>query len=424
MLNNINNRKAVPIILFRSLIGFNTRIIRYLVPLFLIFLSWNEYMYGLLFSVAGYLTTGAIIGLGYITDVKKRKYTMIIGIGVSAISLVLFYFAGLSEIRWWMIASYSLFGISGQLAQLSLTTLMADITSTKKEKTKLFSYMAFFWNFMGVIAPLVGGGILALFNLFQTQKSSYLSLLLFVAAFLFITMLLAFKFPIPDTTKETASEISKGEEWKNFEDKDKKPIRLQLISFFVCEAIIGFTSGIAIPFIQFYIISYFETSDFIWSVILASSNVGIAFGSLFMYNLSDKFGNEKSLAFLHFLVPALAFGITLGTSLPVVSTFFVLRGTAANMSRPAWNSFFYGWLPPKYRGTSTGFVSAGRRLARALGTQSGSFIFGALGAWTFPLATAGYPIAIMIPVVVQLLLKKKTKKDDEVQILADTSERF
>ena len=113
MLNNINNRKAVPIILFRSLIGLNTRLIRYLIPLFLIFLNWNEYMYGLLFSVAGYLTTGIIIGLGYITDVRKRKYTMIIRIGVSAISLVLFYFASLSEIKWWMIAAYSLFGISG-----------------------------------------------------------------------------------------------------------------------------------------------------------------------------------------------------------------------------------------------------------------------------------------------------------------------
>ena len=143
-----------------------------------------------------------------------------------------------------------------------------------------------------------------------------------------------------------------------------------------------------------------------WSILQAVSNVGIAVGSLFMHNLSDKFGNEKSLASLHFLVPALAFGITLGTTLPVVSTFFILRGTAADMLRPAWNSFFYGWLPPRYRGTSTGFVSAGRMLTRALGTQSGSFIFAALGAWTFPLATAGYPIAIMIPVIVQLFLKK------------------
>lgn len=146
MINNINNRQAVPIILFRSLIGFNTRLIRYLVPLFLIFLSWNEYMYGLLFSVAGYLTTGVIIGLGYITDIKKRKYTMIIGIGVSAVSMLLFYFASLSEIKGWMIAAYSLFGISGQLAQLSLTTLMADVTSTKKKLNSLVT-----WHFFGIL---------------------------------------------------------------------------------------------------------------------------------------------------------------------------------------------------------------------------------------------------------------------------------
>jgi len=393
-----------------------------MMPLFLIFLDWNEYMYALLFSVAGYLATGAIIGLGYITDVKKRKYTMIIGIGISSLSMVLFYIASNYEIKGWMIAAYSLFGVSGQLVQLSLTTLMADITSTKKEKTRFFGYMAFFWNMTGVVAPLLGGAFLILFNRFQSSKQSYQTLLLFVAAFLFITMLLAFKFPIPEQTKDQASIISKGEEWKNFEDKDKKPIRVQLVAFFVCEAIMGFTSGIAVPFISFHIITTFKTSDFIWGIILAGSNAGIALGSLLMVRLSKVFGNEKALAALHFLAPVLALGITLGTLLPVVSTFFVIRSSAVNMSRPSWQSFFYGWLPPKYRGTSTGFVSAGRRLTRALGTNAGGFFYTVLGAWIFPLAMLGYPVAIMIPIVVQLFLKKRFKQEDEIQPILSSEE--
>lgn len=424
MFNNAKNQKAVPIILFRTLVGFNTRLIRYLVPLFLIFLSWNEYFYGLLFSVAGYLATGVIIGLGYITDVKKRKYTLIAGIGISALAMLLFYFASMSEIKGWMIAAYSLFGVSGQLAQISLTTLMADVTPTKKEKTRFFGYMAFFWNVAGVVAPLLGGVFLTLFNLFQSQKQSYMSLMLFVSVFLFLTMLLAFKFPIPETSKETASEIAKGEEWKSYENKSKKPIGFQLVAFFVCEAIIGFTSGIAVPFIQYYIITDFNTSDIIWSVILAASNVGIAVGSLFMAKISDRFGNEKSLAVLHFLVPPLALGLALGGTLWTVAIFFVTRSTSVNMTRPAWNSFFYGWLPPKYRGTSTGFVGAGRRLSRSLGTQAGSFIYVALGPLTFPIATLGYPIAIMIPIIMQKFLKNKKKDIEEPQIITSDDERI
>ncbi len=393
-------------------------------PLFLIFLDWNEYFYGMLFSVAGYLATGTIIGLGYITDVKKRKYTMIVGIGISAISMLLFYFAGMSEIKWWMIAAYALFGVSGQLVQISLTTLLADVTPTKKEKTKFFGFMAFFWNMTGVIAPLLGGGLLILFNVFQSQKSSYLTLVLVVAVFLFITMLLAFKFPIPETTKEKASEISEGEEWKSYENKSKKPIRIQLGAFFACEVIFGLTSGIAVPFIQYYLINHFQTSDIIWSVILAASNVGIAVGSLTMVRLSERFGNEKTLVFFHFIVPVIALGISLGTSLWVVSIFFTLRSTAANMSRPAWNSFFFGWLPPKYRGTSTGFVGAGRRLARSLGTQAGSFIFAALGVWTFPIATLGYPLAIIIPVIVQKFLKNKVEQEEDTPLVTADGERL
>ena len=165
-------------------------------------------------------------------------------------------------------------------------------------------------------------------------------------------------------------------------------------------------------------------SDIIWSIILAASNVGIAVGSLLMVRLSERFGNEQSLAFFHFIVPILALGISLGSALWVVSIFFVVRSTAANMSRPAWNSFFYGWLPPKYRGTSTGFVGAGRRLARSLGTQAGSFIFAALGVWTCPSGTLGYPIAIMIPVIVQLFLKNKAEKEEGVQVITADSERL
>jgi MFS family permease len=424
MLNNSTNPKAAPIIFFRTLVGFNTRTIRFLVPLFLIFLEWNEYFYGLIFSVAGYLATGVIIGLGYITDVRKRKYTLIAGIGVSSLSMLLFYFASISEVKGWMIAAYSLFGVSGQLAQISLTTLMADVTPTKREKTRFFGYMAFFWNMAGVIAPLLGGAFLTLFNLFQSQKQSYLSLMLFISAFLFLTTLLAFKFPIPETTKEDAHKISEGEEWKSYEDKDRKPIGFQLLAFFACEALIGFTSGIAVPFIQFYIITEFNTSDLIWSVILASSNVGIGVGSLLMVKITDRFGTEKSLAVQHFLVPLLALGITLGTSLWVVSIFFVTRSTSVNMTRPAWNSFFYGWLPPKYRGTSTGFVGAGRRLSRSLGTQAGSFIYVALGAWTFPVATLAYPIAIMIPIIMQRFLKNRDREEEEPILIPSDTEHI
>jgi MFS family permease len=151
-----------------------------------------------------------------------------------------------------------------------------------------------------------------------------------------------------------------------------------------------------------------------WAIVLAASNAGIALGSLAIMPLSRKIGNEKILALLHYAVPALALGLALSPGLGLASVFFVFRSSAANMSRPAWNSFFYSWLPPKYRGTSTGFVSAGRRLTRALGTTVGGIIYTAAGgilAWTFPVITLAYPVAIMIPVTMQRFLKKNQEED-------------
>ncbi len=433
--NHTNGTKVNSIIFFRVLIGFSNRMVRYVVPLFVIFLSWDSFSYGLLFSVSGYLATGVVLGLGYITDVRKRKYTMIAGIGLASVSMFLFYISSFTEIKGWMIAAYSLFGVSGSLAQISLTTLLADVSPSKKDKTKFFSIMAFFWNLTGVFTPLIGGAFLTLFSIkypiFQSYlnspttlfvehsplylqlRSGYMFLILGVAIFLLITMLLAFKFPIPDTTKEEAKEMTKDDDWKQFEKTGKKPIGIQLAAFFICEAIIGFTSGVAIPYIRYFIIDELGATDLEWAYILSASNVGIAVGSLVVLPWSNKMGNEKVLAILHFAVPALALGITLGPTLAFVAVFFVLRGTAANMSRPTWNTFFYSWLPPKYRGTSTGFVSAGRRLTRALGTMSGVFIYEALLAWTFPIATLGYPIAILIPIIAQRLLRGKNseKKD-------------
>lgn len=398
----------------RTLVGLNTRLIRYAMPLFLIFLSWNEFYYGLLFSVAGYFATGAIVGLGYITDLKKRKYVMIAGIIASTLSLILFSSVAVFEDKILMIATYSLFGVSGSLVQLALSTLLADITPSKREKTKNFGFFAFFHNMTGVIAPLLGGGYLALYSSFRPQKEAYLSLFVVVSVLSLLTALLALKLPIPETTKTEARQLAQDDEWKSFERGGKKSLFVQFLSFFFCEALIGFTSGVAIPFLQYYIINEvldgYANVDQLWSIILSLSNVGIALGNLVMIPMTKRLGNEKSLAILHILVPLLALGIALSTNIYFLSLFFILRSSAANMSRPAWNSFFYSWLPPEVRGRGTGVVNAGRRLSRALGTQTGSFIYVALGVWTFPIATLAYPVAIFVPIIVQYLIKSKERK--------------
>ena len=434
MFNREKNNKAFSIIFYRTLIGLSNRLTQYFIPLFIIFLDWNDFYYGLIFAVAGYLASGLIIGLGYITDVKKRKYTMIAGLGAAGISMFLFYASSFTELKGWMIAAYSLFGVSRSLTQISLTTLLADVTPSKDEKTRFFGFMHFFWNLAGVIAPLLGGAYLTIYANFRTHrasfgsfndstfsdlhfladKSPYMNIILFIAIFLIVTMFLTFKFPVPDTSKEEAKEISIGEDWKNYEEKSSKPIGFQLLAFFFCEAIIGFTSGVAIPFIRRYMIEDLLATDMQWAIILAASNAGIAIGSLVIVPISKKIGNEKILGILHYAVPALALGLALSPGLGIASVFFIFRSTAANMSRPAWNSFFYSWLPPKYRGTSTGFVSAGRRLTRALGTTIGGIIYTAAGSilpWTFPVITLAYPIAIMIPISMQRRLKKNQREE-------------
>ncbi len=429
MFNLDENKQAYSIIFYRTLIGLSNRLTQYVIPLFIIFLNWNDFYYGLIFAVAGYLASGLIIGLGYITDVRKRKYTMIVGLGAAGISMFLFYATSFTDLKGWMIAAYSLFGVSRSLTQISLTTLLADITPSKEEKTRFFSFMHFFWNMAGVIAPLLGGVYLSIYANYRTHqgvftpfqggefsyfhliadKGPYMNMILFIAIFLIVTMFLSFRFPVPEASKEEAKKISKGEDWKKYEEKSKKPIGFQLLAFFFCESIIGFTSGIAVPFIRKYIIDDLSASDMQWAIILAASNAGIALGSLAIVPLSKKIGNEKILAILHFAVPALALGLALSPGLILGSVFFVFRSSSANMSRPAWNSFFYSWLPPKYRGSSTGFVSAGRRLTRALGTTIGGIIYDSAGRilpWTFPVVTLAYPIAIMIPIIMQRFLKK------------------
>lgn len=437
------NNKAYSIIFYRTLIGLSNRLTQYFVPLFIIFLNWNDFYYGLIFAVAGYLASGLIIGLGYITDVKKRKYTMIAGLGAAGISMFLFYAASFTDMKVWMIAAYSLFGVSRSLTQISLTTLLADVTPSKEEKTKFFSLMHFFWNMAGVVAPLLGGAYLTIYASFRTHygsftafnggnfsdfhliadKSPYLNIILFIAIFLIVTMFLTFRFPVPDTSKEEAKELSRGEDWKKYENGSKKPIGFQLLAFFFCESIIGFTSGVAIPFIRKYVIEDLSASDMQWAIILAASNAGIALGSLTIVPLSKKFGNEKILAILHFAVPALALGLALSPGLILASVFFVIRSSSANMSRPAWNSFFYSWLPPKYRGSSTGFVSAGRRLMRALGTTIGGVIYNTAGRilpWTFPVVTLAYPLAIMIPIIMQRFLKKNKDEETADKTISDS----
>ncbi len=414
------------IIFFRIMVDFTSRLLSYMLPLMLIYMGWNELWYGLIYSVAGYASTATVFFLGYITDIRKRRNTLIAGIGLSVLSMAGFYFSTISELKIWMIGTYAFFGLAGSLTEMSLNTLLADISHSKDKKIQSFSLLEFFRNIGGVLAPLIGGIFLTVYTKFRIRQEAYLALMIIITVLLFLTFLFSFKFPIPIMDKEEVRKLKTDEEWSTFEkDKEKKSIGLQLGAFLLCQLILGFTSGVAIPFLRFYIIDYFAVSDMTWAIISAIFNLGIAFGNLSIVPMSKRVGNEKTLGFLYFIVPLLALGIALGNALPVVVTFHVLRGSAANMSRPAWNSFFYSWLPPEFRGRSSGLVSAGRRLARSGGTNVGAIIFPLLGKWTFPIMMLGYPVAILIPLLVQKFLKnndtnsKKYKENGSTDVTAD-----
>lgn len=377
----------------------------FMLPLYGLDKGWSDSHYGFVLAIGGFTAMAVTFFLGILVDMKFKRTTMIIGLFATIISALIFTRVDDTALT---IAFYSLYAVGMQLMMISTNTFIANETKKGADRTKGFSGNLFFAGIGRMFAPLACGYLL----IFLDFDSVFAIMAMFGAIALMLVLTL--KLGAEETPKEEIEyaeniSVDSGDDYSTMQDDDKGKMSILgvQVSFAIGKMLMGFASGIAIPFISWYILSRFEPSTEVWGLVCSMSYICMSLGYLLMAHTAEKVGKANIVLIFWLLVIPCALGIALSSSFLWISVFFVARRFFAMTPGAAWNSFLFEWIPPKHRGKTLGMLQVGQRGARSTGTLVGGFAFGALGVALFPLAMVAYPIAGLLPLIQSRRAKKK-----------------
>ena len=392
--------------------GFRTLFVPFSVDI----LGIDNIQYGLIQSIGGYAAMGIVFFLGMIVDVQFKKITMMIGI-VSAIASAMLF--PRVNVYWLSVLFYCMFTIGVLLMMISTNTFIANETKKGAQRTTGFSYNMIFRGIASAIAPI------SFTYLLEKTTLDYNWVYAIMGGFgaIALVLVIALRLIVEDTPQEEidyAANLSEdsGDDYTQFEkeSKGRNSVRLVQISFGIGRMLMGFASGVAIPFVGIYMYNQFNLTEIQWGWLNSINWVVLTFGYLFMGFIAERVGKEIIVVIYWTLVIPAAVGIMLaGTAemFYLTAFFFMLRFLLAMTPSAAWNSFLFEWIPPKHRGKIMGILQTGQRGLRATGTLAGGYIFDAIGAMIIPIAMIAYPLAGLIPLIVSRNVKKKLKLEEE-----------
>jgi len=386
-----------------------------LVPFSANILELTVDQYGLIQSVGGYAAMGVVFLLGILVDIQFKKITMALGIICSIISAVLFPL--ITGIYGLSVFFFCFFTVGQLMMMISTNTFIANETKRGSERTSGFSSNMIARGIASIIAPISFSALVEK----TTLNYSYVYIIMGFFGVVALVLVFSLRLIAEDTAKEEIQyaeglSVESGDEFAKYEEhkEGKKSVLFVQAAFGVGRMLMGFASGIAIPFVGWFMLDQLSLTAFEYGILNSVMWVVITFGYLFMAFIAERVGKEKIVVIYWTLVIPAALGIMLAGNagmLYLTSFFFILRFLFAMTPSAAWNSFLFEWIPPKHRGKVMGLLQTGQRGLRATGTLVGGLVFGTIGATIFPVAMVVYPIAGLIPLIMSRVVKKRMEKE-------------
>ncbi|MBN2228576.1 MAG: MFS transporter [Candidatus Thorarchaeota archaeon] len=359
--------------------------------------------YGFIVAIAGYVQAIALFPAGSLSDKMGRGLAILIGGVVSGVGLILMPFA-LDTTS--ILLLYALTGVGSGFTMTSIKTLVADYTERGEERTRSYGITMAAGTMAAVVGPLIAGFILDPIALpgINPEMVRY-TITFFMWGILRIATGIAglvterwLKKNI--IRKRVATTIIIEEKPKNIPDARNDTVTSSL--FGISRLIMGFSSGMVVPYIIPWIYDSFNPSEIVLGSLPAISNITLASGALLVGLSSERVGKVKMITILYTLAPILTIGLVYSPFL-LMAVFYVARMGVANMAQPAFDSLFMGEISQTRRGRSLALTRVMWTFPRQTGTLASSFLLaiGLLGTTAqfgvivFPLAMALYPLSVI-----------------------------
>jgi len=374
----------------------------------------TDAFYGLIVAIAGYVQALALFPAGTLSDKRGRGVAILIGGLISGIGLLLMPFTFDTTT---ILLLYALTGVGSGFTMTSIKTLVADYTDRGEERTRSFGITMAVGTMAAVVGPIAAGFILDPIALpgINPQMVRY-SIVFFIWGGLRIATGVVglsterwLQRNIPQ--KVLANTTRLDNTLPIVPDAKNDTITASL--FGTSRLIMGFSSGMVVPYIIPWINASFNPSEVVLGSLPAISNITLASGALFVGLASERVGKVKMITALYILAPILTIGMVY-TPFLLMAVFYVARMGVANMAQPAFDSLFMGEVSQSRRGRSLALTRVMWTFPRQTGTLVTSFLLGLgflgttsqFGVIVFPLAMALYPISV-IPMFIAVRRNKR-----------------
>ena len=376
--------------------------------LFVVFLFENtsvnpDAFYGLIVAIAGYAQAFALFPAGALSDKRGRGLAILIGGLISGTALVMMPFAFDTTT---ILVLYGITGIGSGFTMTSIKTLVADYTERGEERTRSYGITMAVGTMAAVVGPILAGFILDPIALpgINPEMLRY-SIMFFIWGGLRISTGITGFFTERwlrknIRNKKSIEVIDTSIAEPNPSDAKNDTITATL--FGINRLIMGFSSGMMVPYIIPWINDMFRPTEIVLGSLPALSNITLASGALFVGLASERVGKVKTISSLYILAPILTIGMVYSPFL-LMAVFYVARIAVANMAQPAVDSLFMGEVSQVRRGRSLALTRVMWTFPRQTGTLVTSFLLGIgflgttaqFGVVVFPIVMLLYPISVV-----------------------------
>ncbi|MFW9807127.1 MAG: MFS transporter [Candidatus Thorarchaeota archaeon] len=384
-------------------------------PLFVLAIGSDEAFYGVMVAMAGYMQSFVLFPAGAFSDKKGRGLAILFGGLFSGSIMFMLPFTSDSLT---LLILFSLTGIGAGFRMSSVRALIADATKRGSERTLSYGYTMAVATLAAVAGPILGGYIL------DEQALPGINPVMVRYAILFFIMgsitcaagIVGFMTDRWLRSHNILNAKETVEESKEDIQGVKDDARTATL-FGITQLIMGFSSGMVVPYMVLWIKDAFTPDPLVLGSIPAISNITLATGALFVGLLSERTGKLKMITGLYLLAPILTIGMVYSPLFLAMAVFYIARMAVANMAQPANNSLFMGEISQKRRGKSYAITRIMWTFPRQTGTLFTAFIltlglFSGMkefGVIVFPLAMTLYPISV-IPMYVAVRKNRELRQ--------------
>ncbi|MGM8214834.1 MFS transporter [Bacillaceae bacterium W0354] len=297
---------------------------------------------GQVIALTALATAIILVPAGIMSDKFSRKRVMAFGVLLAGLILFL---RSIVEAQSLLLITGFATGIFTAFLQVSSIPWLAE-NSKPKQRVHLFSLNSAIMTAANVVGSLLGGTLTDFFTLFTTELSS-IRITLIIGSIIYLVAFL----PIVKMVEKPKRTLEQHEKLplKQFFRSNKTGFKI-IILFAISQLIIGFGSGLVIPYLNLYFAERFAASNSIIGLIISLGQAATAVAMFIGPYIVKRVGEVRAVVYLQLASLPFLLLTAYTENLLLASLGFLFRQALMNAGNPIQSSLMMSKVDDSMKG--------------------------------------------------------------------------